>query len=66
MLKLYPNCASIEVTVEIQFCQRIVIKRPVDICDNPLKISCREVLNFRISGSVRRKKALEMGKCSVV
>ena len=36
------------------------------MCDNPLKISRREVLNFRISGSVRRKRALEMGKCSVV
>ena len=27
---------------------------------------CREVLNFRNSGSIRRKKALEMRKCSVV
>ena len=36
------------------------------MCDNPLKISRREVLNFRISGSVRRKRAFEMGKCSVV
>ena len=30
------------------------------------EISRQQVLNFRISGSVRRKKALEMGKCSVV
>ena len=31
-----------------------------------MKISRREVLNFHISGSIRRKKALETGKCSVV
>ena len=30
------------------------------------EVSRRQVLNFLISGSVRRKKALEMGKCSVV
>ena len=30
------------------------------------EVSRRKILNFRISGSVRRKKALEMGKCSVV
>ena len=30
-----------------------------------MKISRREVLNFHISGSIRHKKALEAGKCSV-
>ena len=31
-----------------------------------LQATQREVLNFDISGSTRRKRALEMGKCSVV
>ena len=31
-----------------------------------LMILRQEVLNFHISGFIRRKKALEMGKCSVV
>ena len=37
----------------------------VGLCDN-LIISRQEVLNFHMSGFIRRKKAFETGKCSVV
>ena len=30
------------------------------------EVSRRKMLNFHISGCIRRKKAIEMGKCSVV
>ena len=49
-------------------CERIVINTSDASCVIPIlsTISRRQVLNFHITSFIRRKKALEMGKCSVV
>ena len=61
--KTYLNCAKLcqnWVSTEAEVCERIVIEA------RDAKISRQEVLNFHMSGSIRRKKALETGKCFVV
>ena len=55
------------------FCERVIsMFRLVKASDaSCVMTDCFEefatgILNFHISGSIRRKKALEIGKCSIV